>query len=94
MGSLQTGHEVVVSPNRDRHTPANKVIFSIVACACMLDNALVRFIHLQLTELCEIKFDNFCPLFFNIIIISNTVHLCVYVSVTIKCNSMAEECLV
>lgn len=25
MGSIQTGHEVVVSPNRDRHTGANKV---------------------------------------------------------------------
>lgn len=25
VGSLQTGHEVVVSPNRDKHTPANKV---------------------------------------------------------------------
>uniref|UniRef100_A0A182F828 non-specific serine/threonine protein kinase n=1 Tax=Anopheles albimanus TaxID=7167 RepID=A0A182F828_ANOAL len=24
VGSLQTGHEVVVSPNRERHTPANK----------------------------------------------------------------------
>ncbi|CAO1421841.1 unnamed protein product [Diamesa serratosioi] len=24
VGSLQTGHEVVVSPNRDKHTPANK----------------------------------------------------------------------
>lgn len=26
VGSLQTGHEVVVSPNRERHTPVNKVI--------------------------------------------------------------------
>lgn len=25
VGSLQTGHEVIVSPNRDKHTPANKV---------------------------------------------------------------------
>ncbi|XP_049531350.1 casein kinase I isoform X8 [Anopheles darlingi] len=28
VGSLQTGHEVVVSPNRERHTPANKVVSS------------------------------------------------------------------
>ncbi|XP_070507723.1 casein kinase I isoform X5 [Chironomus tepperi] len=28
VGSLQTGHEVVVSPNRDKHTPANKVVSS------------------------------------------------------------------
>lgn len=28
VGSLQTGHEVVVSPNRERHTPVNKVVSS------------------------------------------------------------------
>ncbi|XP_055706162.1 casein kinase I isoform X11 [Phlebotomus papatasi] len=28
VNSLQTGHEVVVSPNRDRHTPVNKVVSS------------------------------------------------------------------
>ncbi|XP_055324994.1 casein kinase I isoform X22 [Sitodiplosis mosellana] len=28
VGSIQTGHEVVVSPNRDRHTTANKVVSS------------------------------------------------------------------
>lgn len=33
VGSIQTGHEVVVSPNRDRHTAANKVIFSQNRCA-------------------------------------------------------------
>lgn len=26
VGSIQTGHEVVVSPNRDRHATTNKVI--------------------------------------------------------------------
>lgn len=31
VGSLQTGHEVVVSPNRDKHTPANKVKTSFLA---------------------------------------------------------------
>lgn len=28
VGSIQTGHEVVVSPNRDRHAAANKVNLS------------------------------------------------------------------
>jgi len=28
VGSLQTGHEIVVSPNRDRHPTANKVVSS------------------------------------------------------------------
>jgi Casein kinase 1 gamma C terminal len=26
VGSIQTGHEVIVSPNRDRHTPANNKV--------------------------------------------------------------------
>ena len=30
MGSLQTGHEIVVSPNRDRHPTANKVNKAII----------------------------------------------------------------
>jgi hypothetical protein len=37
VGSLQTGHEIVVSPNRDRHPTANKVYKAIKChsvCIC------------------------------------------------------------
>lgn len=30
VGSLQTGHEMVVSPNRDRHPTASKVYISLL----------------------------------------------------------------